>query len=370
MTQKQASSLSLMEHFSLLPDPRVDRTKAHRLIDIIVITILAVICGADTWVDVETFGTERYQWLKRFLELPGGVPSHDTFGRVFSLLDPEMFQSCFLAWTQSVSKQTKGQVVAIDGKSVRRSHRKSAKPLHIISAFATATGVTLGQRAVDSKSNEITAIPELLDVLMLKGCIVTIDAMGTQGWIVKKIRQNQADYLLAVKDNQKRLHQDVAALFDADDTTAVDHYRTEESGHGRQEVRECWVSDDVSGIRDCKRWADLAHVVRVTNTITSNGKTSTETRHYITSLTTNAKQILMAVREHWAIENKLHWSLDVAFREDESRVRVGHAQENLTLVRKLALQLLKADTATKSGIKARRLKAALTVSYLEKIVGI
>ena len=350
-----------------MPDPRVDRTREHLLIDIIIITILAVICGADSWVDVETFGNERKLWLKRFLELSHGIPSHDTFGRVFSLLDPDVFQTCFLAWVRAASKKTKGNVVAIDGKSLRGSHDKDQKPLHLISAYLAAHRIVLGQKKVNGKSNEITAIPELLDTLLLKGCIVTIDAMGTQGWIVKKIRQNKADYLLAVKDNQKRLHQDIMASLD---DTAYDHYRTEETGHGRREIRECWVSDDLSGIRDRQRWDDLVGVVRVNSKRTVNGKTSTETRHYITSLAPDAKKILAAVREHWAIENNLHWSLDVSFREDESRVRIGHAQENLSLVRKLALQLLKTDTSIKIGIRAKRLKAALSEEYLEKVIGI
>ena len=371
MTQKQTDSLSLMEHFSLLPDPRIDRTKAHQLNDIIVTTICAVICGADSWVDVETFGNERKKWLKQFLDLPNGIPSHDTFGRVFALLDSETFQQCFLAWVKTISKQTKGNVVAIDGKSVRRSHNKNEKPLHLISAFAVANSIVLGQRKVAGKSNEITAIPELLDTLMLKGCIVTIDAMGTQGWIVKKIRQHKADYLLAVKGNQRRLQRDIKAIFDNQALKSDNDYcRTSEVAHGREAIRECWVSRNLKSVRDIDRWEDLASVARVTHTRTVNGKTSTETRHYITSLEVNATKLLTAVRDHWKIENSLHWSLDVSFREDESRIRIGHAQENLSLVRKLALHLLKADTTTKSGIKAKRLKAALSESYLERVLNI
>lgn len=360
-----------MEHFLVLPDPRIDRTKAHHLIDIIVITVLAVICGADGWVDVETFGDEREEWLKQFLSLSNGIPSHDTFGRVFSLLDSDAFQRCFFSWVKTVQIKTNGTVVAIDGKAVRRSHGQNQKPLHIISAFACASGITLGQLKVDGKSNEITAIPELLDTLLLKGCIVTIDAMGTQGWIVQKIRQHQADYLLAVKANQKRLQQDIAATFDRPKkTTTIDHCRSSESMHGREDVRECWVTNDLSAVRDRSKWIDLTSVVRLSHTRTVARKTTQETRYYITSLPPDAATLLQAVRDHWKIENQLHWSLDVSFREDESRVRIGHAGENLALVRKLALHVLQADTTTKKGIKAKRLKAALSQSYLERVLGI
>lgn len=369
---KKQHNLSLIDHFSVLPDPRREHhnTKQHLLIDIIVIAVLGVMCGADTWVDIAAFGREKEQWLTQFLDLPGGIPSHDTFGRVFALLDPDAFQRCFFSWVRTVSKKTKGRVVAIDGKAVRRSHGKDADPMEIITAFATTNGVALGQRHVDPDSNEITAVPELLDMLFLKGCIVTTDAMGCQGWIVKKIREKNADYVLAVKGNQRRLHHDIRTRFKTEaGRNGTQYHRTTETGHGREEIRECWATDDLSMIRDTDRWDDLASIARVTHTRIINGTTTTQTRHYISSLPTRADQILSAVRNHWRIENSLHWVLDVSFREDESRIRIGHAQENLALVRKLALNLLRKEETAKGGIKNKRLRAAWNDDYLLQIVG-
>lgn len=364
-------SASLFEHFSIVSDPRIDRNKEHKLIDIITITICAVICGADTWVDIADFGVAKEAWLKKFLELRNGVPSHDTFRRVFSLLDPEEFQKGFLSWVKDISALTKGSVVAIDGKSVRRSHDKNVKPLHLISAFAVENGITLGQKTVDGKTNEITAIPELLQLLELTGCIVTIDAMGTQGWIVKKIREQKADYALAVKGNQRRLLQDIQRTMDAKcHPRTADYCRTSEHAHGREEIRECWITNDLELVRDRERWTDLRSIARITHTRTVNGNTTTQIRHYITSLTNDAEKLLKAVRNHWAIENTLHWTLDVAFREDESRTFVGHAQENLALIRKLSAGLLKHEASEKCGIAAKRKMAGWSDEYLLKILGL
>lgn len=321
--------------------------------------------------NLSAFGKKKQQWLKKFLQLPNGIPSHDTLGRVFALLDPDEFQQCFFSWVDAVSELTKGAVVAIDGKSVRRSHKKGVKPLHLISAFAVENGITIGQKKVDGKTNEITAIPELLKMLKLKGCIVTIDAMGTQGWIVKKIREKKADYALAVKANQKRLLQDIKkTLAEKKKNTAIDYYQTSEGAHGRKETRECWITKNLSNIRDIDKWTGLKSIARITHTRTVNKKTTTETRYYITSLKPNAKKVLQVVREHWAIENNLHWTLDVAFREDESRIRIGHAQENLALVCKLALTLLRQETSAKGGIKSRRLQAGWDNEYLLKLLGL
>lgn len=361
----------LLEHFSVIVDPRIDRNKEHQLIDVIAITICAVICNADSWVDIADFGEAKKEWLKTFLALPNGIPSHDTFRRVFSLLDPDEFQRGFLAWVKDVSQLTKGSVVAIDGKSLRRSHAKDVKPLHLISAFAVANGLTIGQKKVDGKTNEITAIPELLQMLQLKGCIVTIDAMGTQGWIVKKIRASKADYALAVKANQKRLMQDIQKTMDKHNPHPVtDYCRTSEHGHGRDEIRECWITADLSGVRDIDKWVDLKSVARLTHTRIINGQTTTATRHYITSLKPNAKKLLSAVRDHWAIETTLHWTLDVAFGEDRSRAWTGHTQENFALIRKLSAALLKQETTAKVGIAAKRKMAGWNEEYLLKVLGL
>lgn len=368
---KPKPSGGLIGHFLILPDPRQanHHHKRHLLIDIVVIGILAVIAGADTFHEIAEFGRRKRRWLKTFLELPSGVPSEDTFARVFSLIDPAAFQSCFLAWVRHVVKKTKGEVVAIDGKSNRRSHGANAKPLHLVNAFATANGLALGHQAVDGKSNEITAIPKLLKLLDLKGCIVTTDAMGTQRWIIKNILQQGAHYLLAVKGNQRRLHRDIKHIMAKTDPGQLQSYRLEETDHGRHEVRECRVATDLTNIRDLDRWDQLAAIVQVKLTRTVKGKTTSQTRYYITDVIRSAKTMLNAVRSHWQVENRLHWVLDISFREDESRVRSGHAQENLSVVRKLALNLLRQADA-KGGIKNRRLQAGWNDDFLLEVAGI
>lgn len=362
--------LSLAEHFSVLPDPRRhghSHTR-HELVDIIVISVLAVICGAESWVEIESFGREKKPWLRKFLTLPSGVPSHDTFGRVFSLLDQSAFERCFSAWAEAM-RSIPGGVIAIDGKSVRRSHGKDMRPLHLVNAFAADQGLVLGQRAVDGKTNEITAIPELLETLFLKGCIVTIDAMGTQGWIAKKIKEHKADYILSVKGNQGRLFENIQKVLAAH-TSSFDSAETSETAHGRIEERVCVASGDLSSIRDCDRWVGLKSIARVTSIRTVRGATSEETRYFISSLKPDAKRLMNAVRAHWSVENSLHWSLDMSFREDESRVRAGHAGKNLALVRKIALNLLRTEKTAKVGIKAKRLKAGWSAQYLERVLGI
>jgi predicted transposase YbfD/YdcC len=367
MRRKQRS---LVEHFQLLPDPRQlhHRSRKHELIEIVVIAVLAVICGADSWYDIELFGTEKRSWLKQFLRLQNGIPSHDTFGRVFSILDPASFATCFEAWVKDTRISLKDTVVAIDGKSVRRSHGKGVRPLHLINAFATESGLVLGQRKVDGKSNEITAIPELLKMLSLKGCIVTIDAMGTQGWIVKKIKEQSADYVLAAKGNQGRLHRDIKKVFERF-RTGMTRAQTMGKSHGRSEVRECWATTDLSSVRDVLRWDGLRSIAAITDTRTIDGKTTATTRYFISSLSADASRILSAVRAHWKIENSLHWSLDMAFKEDYARSRIGHAQENLALVRKLALNILKRDTG-KGSLIGKRKRAGWNEEYLLKVAGI
>jgi predicted transposase YbfD/YdcC len=363
---------TLIAHFNILPDPRRIHHHAlrHSLTDVVIIAILATIGGADTWVDIESFGKEKEVWLKQFLPLKNGIPSHDTFARIFSILDPEEFHDCFSAWVLDTFIKTKGEVVAIDGKTVRRAHATKSKPLHVVSAFATANGVALGQIPTAEKSNEITAIPELLDKLFLKGCIVTTDAMGCQVWIVRKIVENKGDYVLAVKGNQKRLLNDIQKTFNTKEVVEFNYVETSEKAHGRHEKRECWSTNDLSYIRDPCRWDTLTSISKVTDTRTLNGKTTAATRYFISSLKDDSEEILRVVREHWKVENSLHWTLDIAFREDESRARVGHSQKNLTVVRKIALNLLKNEKSVKNGIKAKRYRASLSNDYLLKVLGI
>lgn len=365
---------SLKHHFQALKDPRVDRTKRHLLLDIVVIAICAVICGADTWVGVELYGKSKYDWLKTFLALPHGIPSHDTFGRVFSRLDPVQFQDCFLGWIRAVTKITRGQVVPIDGKTLRRSHDKllGKGAIVLVSAWATANNLVLGQRKVEGHSTEVTAIPELLQVLDLAGCIVTIDAMGCNKDIAAKIVDQDADYVLALKQNQANLYDDVKLLFEDLQESGFsayeyDHEQTIDKGHGRLEIRDCWAISDpdiLRYLRGAAEWKKLASVVKVQAERRSAGKSTTVTRYYLSSLAGDASRLLGATRSHWGIENGLHWVLDMAFREDDSRVRKGHGAQNLATLRRIAVGLLKQDKTTKAGIKAKRLRAGWDNDYL------
>jgi predicted transposase YbfD/YdcC len=369
-----SNTASIIEHFSIVHDPRLDRNKEHRLIDIIAVTICAVICGADTFVGVSEYGKTKKDFLKTFLLLPSDIPSHDTFGRTFSLLNPEEFQKGFLSWVNAVHRLTEGEVIAIDGKTIRRAYEKDGNPLHIVSAFATANGMTIGQRATDKKSNEITAIPKLLKTLQLQGCIITIDAMGCQREIAQTILEGGGDYVLAVKGNQKTIYEDIQALFaeQAEQRYAGDSFKTIEKNAARHEVRICRTITDerLLPIGNYHRysWPGLNSLVQVASERTMKGTTTTEIRYYLSSLDGNAEQLLSAVRSHWAIENKLHWSLDVSFREDESRVRAGYAQENFNIVRKIALGLITHEATAKVGVATKRLKAGWDESYLLRVL--
>jgi len=376
---------SIDKHFSNLEDPRIDRTKRHKLLDILVIAICAVICGADNWVEVElsrsmpkAIGNSKRSWLEKFLDLSNGIPSHDTFWRVFARLDPEKFQECFVNWIMAVSEVTQGQVVAVDGKTLRRSHDKNLgkDAISMVSAWASANKLVLGQVKVDEKSNEITAIPELLQTLALSDCIVTIDALGCQKEIAEIIVNQGADYILALKENHGQLYEDVIRLFDDLEQSQFKAYaytydRTVNKGHGRIEIRQCWVIADpevLRYLRGATDWKKLRSVIKVQSERRSGEENSIQDRYFISCLESDAKQLLEGIRSHWGIENSLHWVLDVAFREDESRIRKDHGPENFVILRHIAVNLLKQDTSVKAGIKAKRLKAGWDEAYLLKLL--
>ena len=370
---------TIHQHFATLPDPRVDRTKQHQLLDIVTIALCAVICGADSWVEMEAFGHAKLGWLRTFLDLPNGIPAHDTFGRVFAALDPGQFQQCFLSWVQASTARLEGLTnhVALDGKAVRRSHDRAAgkAALHVVSAWASANRLVLGQVAVDAKSNEITALPVLIKLLDLTDCIVTIDAMGCQTEIAAAIVDQGGDYVLALKGNQGTLHQEVEALFAqarATDFQAIAHdtYRTLEKDHGRIEERRWWTIDDpeqLAYLNPTGAWRKLTSVAMVEAERTIGEVVTRETRYFIASVAA-AKAVGQAVRLHWGIENSLHWVLDIAFREDECRAREGHSAQNFAILRHLALNLLRQEQTTKIGVKAKRLKAGWDESYLSRIL--
>ena len=364
------------EHFGELKDPRIDR-QLHKLIDILIIAICAVICGADTWEDVEAFGKAKKAWFESFLELPNGIPSHDTFNRVFNRLDPQQFQSCFMKWISAASELIQGQVIAIDGKLLRRSHDKGIgkAAIDMVSAWANSNHLVLGQIKVDDKSNEITAIPQLLKALDVSGCIVTIDALGCQTEIAETIIDQDADYALSLKENQGRLYEDVKLLFDdleSSDYTAYtyDHARTVNKGHGRIEIRECWTISDpevLCHLRGFDNWKKLQTVSRIRSQRWVGDEKSIEDRYHIASIC-GAKPVLRTVRSHWSIENKLHWVLDIAFDEDRHRLRKEHGPENFAVLRHIALNLLKQENSLKRSIKGKRLVAGWNVDYLLKVL--
>jgi predicted transposase YbfD/YdcC len=369
---------SIRKHFEQVHDPRVERTKRHKLLDIISIAICAVICGADDWVEVENFGVQKLSWLQTFLELPHGIPAHDTFGRVFARIDPEEFQKSFIEWVQTISQLTAGQVIAIDGKQLRGSHDKGRgqQAIYMVNAWAEANHLVLGQQKVAEKSNEITAIPQLLKLLEVSGCIVTIDAIGTQTKIAKLIVEREANYILAVKENQGQLYQDLKTLFEYDrqrsfQDAPYQYAKTVNKDHGRIEIRQCWSTSDpeyLDSIRSRKNWKGLASLIMVEAERIIDGKSSVETRYYISSLESDAERMLAGVRGHWGVENGLHWTLDIAFSEDQSRVRKDHGPENLAVLRHMALNLLKQEKTAKGGIKAKRLQCGWNEKYLLKVL--
>jgi predicted transposase YbfD/YdcC len=363
---------SPLKYFTELTDPRIDRSKEHLMEDIIFITIAAVICGAETWNDIENYGKSKEQWLRRYLQLPNGIPSHDTFNRFFSALAPEAFEEAFIRWVKDVAHLTQGEIVSIDGKNMRgtREGSQSKRAVHIVSAWANSNRLSLGQVKVDEKSNEITAIPKLLEVLTLQGSIVSIDAMGCQKEIASKIIEKKADYILAVKGNQGSLEDDI--LQTVRFCRPQEEWVEEDFGHGRIESRKCSLYNDFSFITNAAQWKELKSVVKIESSryIKSEGKEETETRYYITSSGGNAEKIGKAIRSHWGIENSLHWVLDVSFGEDKSRKREGYAAQNFSMINRIALNLIKNEQSKKRSIKGKRLDAGWNNNYLLKILTI
>jgi len=360
-----------LKYFSELTDPRVERNREHLLEEILLIAIAAVLSGAESWNDIADYGQDKQEWLKTFLRLPSGIPSHDTFNRVFAALDPVEMERGFVGWVSSIAKLTAGEVVAIDGKTLCGTRKQGKKQLvHMVSAWAEGNGLVLGQHKVEDKSNEITAIPKLLNALELAGTVVTIDAMGCQREIARRIVGKKADYVLAVKDNQGLLAEQVkdSLLLLASDAVSEEV----DCGHGRVEQRRCAVIADLSMIDKAVEWASLQGLVRIQSERyhKATGKSEREIRYYITSLKPDAARLNRIVRQHWGIENKLHWILDVGFGEDLDRKRAGHAAQNFSLFNRIALNLLKQETSFKRGIKGKRLKAAWNHPYLLKLLGI
>jgi predicted transposase YbfD/YdcC len=364
--------LSIQRYFGKLKDPRINRRKLHLLIDIIVIAICAVISGCEDWQQIEVFAKCRHDWFKQFLALPNGIPSHDTFERVFERLDPKAFQACFRQWITVLSEKLKIKHIAIDGKTLRGSGTSELGMLHLVSAWATEQHLSLAQVATDAKSNEITAIPQLLDLLELHGAFVSIDAMGCQKAIAAKIIERGGAYALTVKDNQPHLLEDIQGkLLEAFETNFAgmqyEQYEEQGRGHGRKEKRLYTILLDPEGIRNQEEWKELNVIGACFSTREVDGKVSEEVRYFIGSRVTSAKQYAKVLRNHWGIENNLHWQMDVNFAEDANRVSKRNAAENLALVRRLALMLLKRHPSKRS-IPCKQLNAALDTAFLEEIL--
>jgi predicted transposase YbfD/YdcC len=374
-------AVSLIEHFLIIPDPRIDRHKKHNLIDIIVLAICGVISDCDTWVEIEEFSEARIDWFKQFLELPNGIPSHDTFGRVFSMLDPDAFLEAFITWVSVVNSLSEGEIIAIDGKAIRAVFDRSA-PHGVVSAWASRAGVSLGQRAIGAHEDERDAFKRMIDILHLKGCIVTMDAAGCHSNITNRIVEKKGDFVVAIKANQKTL---LRQLTDAlDGATELDEAMTEEKGHGRREKRTCQAMKIPTSVieslekrkeqtkantdRSTEQWLNLESVCRIVSEREVKGKKTQETRYYITSLEGNAKKLLECARSHWEVENKLHYVLDMAFDEDHCRARNKFAMENFALLRRFALNLVRHEKTPKKSIRVKRKKASWDPAFMMQIV--
>jgi predicted transposase YbfD/YdcC len=366
--------MSLVNHFATLEDTRIERKKLHGLIDIMVLSICAIISGAEGWQGIADFGHEKLDWLRRFVPLKNGVPSHDCIAYVFARISPDDFRSCFMAWVEGVREKTEGEVIAIDGKTSRGSkdRKRGKSPLHMVSAWACANRLVLGQEATAEKSNEITAIPKLLELLDLKGCIVTIDAMGCQTAIAKQIVEQQGDYVLGLKDNQPLLFEAVEDYFTLarkDHFKHIQHDYVEEidKEHGRFEIRRYWICEDTNTLPNPERWVGLRSIGMVERECTIGGNTSLEQRYFINSIAADAKRFAHAVRAHWGIENRLHWRLDVIMREDDCRIRMESTAVILAMVRHLSLNLFE-KVSSRMSLKQKRFKAALSDDFREEVV--
>ena len=366
--------ITLITILKEVPDPRVDRRKLHALPDVLTIAICALLCGAKSFEDMEVFGEAKSDWFESFLELPHGIPSHDTFNRVFAALDPQAFLECFLRWTQGLRSAVAEEIVALDGKALRRAINKGDCPKVVVSAWAAENGLALGQLKVEDKSNEITAVPKLLRVLELAGCIVTLDAMGCQKEIAKEIKETDADYVLALKGNHELTHAEVKSYLDdaiARKAKELAFTETVDKGHGRLETRRYWQSDKLDWFAERKQWEGLQSVGVVEAVREVGGQRTVERRYYLSSLSVEVQRFARAVRSHWAIENQLHWVLDVNFGEDQSRARSGYASENLATLRRWALNLIKADQQkAKRSLKGRMKAAGWDNRYLLHLLGL
>lgn len=370
---------SLFSCMKDIPDPRKPYNQRHRFLDIVIIAVLAVLCGMDTWYEIHDWTLARQMWLETFLELPGGIPSHDTFNRIFQMMDPEKFHEAFLCWTQELVPFLEG-VVSLDGKTMRRSRKEAGdlRPIHVVSAWSSENGLALGQLRVDEKTNEIKAIPELLELLCLKGCIVTIDAMGTQKGIAKKIKEKEAEYILQVKGKQPELLEDISEYFQKEvfskDKKELEkenrYYRSECFEHGRIEIREYYTEKDVEWLKERHpEWEGMEGTGACISTVTEKGKTTISVSYSIYSMREiTAKDYGESKRKHWGIENDPHWVLDIGFREDESRMRSGNAAENMNVVRQIGLNLLKQETSCKMGVASKRKKCGYDEKYLYKVL--
>lgn len=372
-----AETTDFFAHFSIIPDPRMERTKKHRLIDILFIGVCTIICGGESFTDMQDFGEAKEEWLRKFLELPHGIPSHDTFGRVFSLLDPTLFGECLLRWSAALHEATKGEVIALDGKTLRHSFDAATgrAALHLVSAWASENGIALGQLKVEGKSNEITALPELLKLLDVKGCVVTMDAMGCQKDLAKQVIEQGGDYVFCLKGNQGSLHEETEYFFE--EAKKMDfanvpyrYHQTVEKDHGRIETRRCWMVEEtaIQWLDKQDQWPGLASIAAIEAQRRIGKKTTKETRYFISSLTGSATQLAEAARKHWGIENSLFWVLDVTMNEDGSRIRKDHAPENMALLRRLALNLIKKAKPAKKSVRGSIKRAGWDNSFLQAIL--